>query len=83
MPCSFNDHFANLRDHNLTADAHGENLDAKAMKSDPAFAKILRKYDEELKKLTQRIFEEEYPEGKAEGVWAMFILIFNEHCFLK
>lgn len=62
MPCSFKDHFLNFRDNILTPDTHGENPDAEAMKFDQEFADILRKYDEELEKLTQRIFEEEYLE---------------------
>lgn len=53
MPCSFKDHFANFRENILTPDTKGENPDAEAMKSDPEFAEILRKYDEELEWLTR------------------------------
>jgi len=68
MPCSFKDHFANFKENILTPDTKGENLDAEAMIYDPEFAEILRKYDEELERLTFKIFEEEYLEKKVEKV---------------
>ncbi len=62
MPCSIKDHFDNFKENILTDDAIGENPDANAMRSDPEFAEVLRKYDEELEKLTRVVFEEEYLE---------------------
>ena len=67
MPCSIKDHWDNFREHILTDDAMGENPDAESMRNDPVYHEILRKYDEELERLTLRIFNNEYLE-KHKGV---------------
>jgi hypothetical protein len=62
MPCSIKDHWDNFKENILTDDVKGENPDAESMKNDPVYDEILRKYDEELERLTMKIFTDEYLE---------------------
>ena len=59
-PCSIRDNYANFRMNILTADAKPENLQAKSAHEDADYYKRLIQYDEELEKLTQPIWENEY-----------------------
>ena len=60
MPCSIKDHWGNFKENILTDDVTGENPDAESMKNDPVYDEILRKYDEELERLTMKIFSDDY-----------------------
>jgi hypothetical protein len=60
MPCSIKDHYDNFRKNILTDGARAENPKAEEMRKDPVYADILRKYDRELERLTQKLYETEY-----------------------
>ncbi len=60
MPCSIRDHFQNFKYNILTPDAKGEDEDAEIAIKDPNYEEVLKDYDEELEKLTSKIFEEKF-----------------------
>jgi MoaA/NifB/PqqE/SkfB family radical SAM enzyme len=68
MPCSIKDHFDNFRENILTENARAENPNAEQMRSDPAYAAILREYDRELERLTRDLFVKEYMQDDSEQV---------------
>ena len=60
MPCSIRDHYEIFRNSVLPEDAKPEDEKAReALESDEYF-EVLRKYDEELEHLTEKIWEAEY-----------------------
>ncbi len=60
MPCSVRDHYEIFRNSVLTKDAKPEDQKAQeALESDEYF-EVLKKYDEELEGLTEKIWETEY-----------------------
>ena len=60
MPCSIRDHYEIFRNSVLTKDAKPEDGKAKeALESDEYF-EVLKRYDEELQGLTEKIWETEY-----------------------
>lgn len=60
MPCSIRDHYEIFRNSVLPKDARPEDQKAKeALESDEYF-EILKNYDQELQKLTEKIWENEY-----------------------
>ena len=62
MPCSIKDHYKNFREAILSKDVKSEDaLAEEARNSDEYFQKLIE-YDEELRKLTQPIWEKEYKE---------------------
>ena len=60
MPCSIRDHYANFRKNILPSRAKGETKEADESLKDPNYYKTLVRYDEELEKLTEDIWQEEY-----------------------
>mgnify|MGYP000751184825 FL=1 len=60
MPCSIRDHYANFRKNILPSRAKGETKEADESLRDPDYYKTLVRYDEELEKLTEDIWQEEY-----------------------
>jgi len=60
MPCSIRDHYGNFRSNILTEDARGENSTADEILEDSTYYKLLTEYDDELKKLTEPIWQQEY-----------------------
>jgi hypothetical protein len=60
MPCSIRDHYDIFRNTVLTKQAKPENEKAKeALESDDYFA-VLKSYDEQLQRLTEKIWQNEY-----------------------
>jgi MoaA/NifB/PqqE/SkfB family radical SAM enzyme len=60
MPCSIRDHYENFRNSILPKDAKPEDEKAKeALESDEYF-EVLKKFDEELEALTEKIWKTEY-----------------------
>lgn len=66
MPCSIRDHYENFKYNILTPDAKGEDEDAEIALKDPHYEEILKKYDEELENLSERIFDEKFLKEMAE-----------------
>ncbi|MHC4573991.1 MAG: radical SAM protein [Planctomycetota bacterium] len=65
MPCSIRDHYEIFRNSVLPTDVKPEDQKAKeALESDEYF-EILKKYDEELKSLTEKIWETEYLDAES------------------
>jgi len=60
MPCSIRDHYDNFKHNILTPDAKGEDEEAEAVLHDPEYEVMMKNFDDELEKLTQRIFDEKY-----------------------
>jgi len=60
MPCSIKDNFDNFKKNILSKEVKAENPDADTMRNDPEYSAILRRYDEELEKLTSVIYEQEF-----------------------
>lgn len=61
-PCSIRDNYANFRENILTTDAKPIDLPAKLALDDDKYYKKLVDYDNELKKITQPVWEKEYLE---------------------
>ena len=64
MPCSIRDHYENFKYNILTPDAKGEDKDAEAVLLDPEYEKMMKEFDEELQRLTEGIFYEDYLKAK-------------------
>ena len=62
MPCSIRDNYKNFRENILTQNAKPENRDAKEALESKEYREYLEKFDDELKGLTQEIWDEEYLE---------------------
>jgi MoaA/NifB/PqqE/SkfB family radical SAM enzyme len=60
MPCSIRDHYSNFRKHILTPDAKGEDAVADEILNDQVYYQNMIEYDENLSRLTQKIWESEY-----------------------
>ena len=60
MPCSIRDHYEMFKDSILSEDAKPEDEKAKEALESNEYFEILRDYDEELQRLTERIWEAEY-----------------------
>ncbi len=70
MPCSIRDHYENFKYNILTPDAKGEDEDAEIALLDPEYERLMKKFDQELQRLTENIFYEKYLKMKhveAEG----------------
>jgi MoaA/NifB/PqqE/SkfB family radical SAM enzyme len=59
MPCSIRDHFQNFKSNILTESAQPENEDALQMLKDPEIEKALLQMEDELRNLTEEIWQEE------------------------
>lgn len=59
-PCSIRDHYANFREHILSNKAKGENKEAQEILHDKGYYENMVRYDEELKALTDSIWEKEF-----------------------
>ena len=60
MPCSIRDHYEIFRNSVLTKDAKPEDEKAKEALESNEYFEVLKKYDEELEDLTEKIWETEY-----------------------
>ncbi len=60
MPCSIRDHYENFKKSILPSNAIPENKEAAEIMDDKEYYKALKKYDEELKTFTAKIWDEEY-----------------------
>lgn len=60
MPCSIRDHYENFRKNILTKDARGENREAEDSLHSKEYYKRLMRFDKEVHKLTDNIWEMEY-----------------------
>lgn len=60
MPCSIRDHFQNFKNHILTDSAIPENQDAQHMIEDPEIEETLLRFEDELSRLTEKIWNEDY-----------------------
>lgn len=60
MSCSIRDHYDNFKHHILTPDAKGEDAEAEAVLSDPMYEAMMKAFDAELSRLTDKLFEEKY-----------------------
>lgn len=67
MPCSIRDHYDNFRRNILPGHAKGESEEAEESLNDNEYYRKLVQYDEELKELTEDIWEEEYMEKEKQG----------------
>ena len=67
MPCSIRDHYAYFRQHILPDHAKGENQEAEEALKDREYYRRLIEYDEQLRKLTEKIWKEEYMEEEFES----------------
>jgi len=63
MPCSIRDHYNNWRENIATPDIKPENKDAADSLTSKEYREHLKKFDEELHKLTDKVWEEEYLES--------------------
>lgn len=68
MPCSIRDHYENFKYNILTPDVKGEDEEAEAALHDPQYESIMKKYDEDLQKLTEHIFYEKYLEQEPVSI---------------
>jgi MoaA/NifB/PqqE/SkfB family radical SAM enzyme len=60
LPCFIRDHFENFKSNILSASAKPENEEAIQMLADPEIEKALIRMEDELRQLTERIWEEEF-----------------------
>lgn len=60
MPCSIRDHYDNFKKQILSSDAKGEDPVAQEILDDKEYYETLCTYDKKLKKLTDKIWKEEY-----------------------
>ncbi|MCE5330737.1 MAG: radical SAM protein [Bacteroidales bacterium] len=60
MPCSIRDHYKNFKENILTSDTKGSDSIADEILHDAEYYENLVKYDEELSKITEPVWEEEY-----------------------
>jgi len=60
MPCSIRDHYKNFKENIITSDTKGSDSIADEILHDPEYYENLVKYDEELSKMTEPVWEEEY-----------------------
>ena len=66
MPCSIRDHYDYFCKYILPDHARGENQEAEEALKDDEYYRRLTEYDEELRNLTESIWEEEYMEEEYE-----------------
>jgi len=59
MPCSIRDHYDNFRKNILTESAIGENIEAEEILHSSEYFEFMKKYDKELKLLTDKIWKNE------------------------
>ncbi|MGE4586231.1 MAG: radical SAM protein, partial [Mangrovibacterium sp.] len=67
-PCSIRDNYRNFRENILTPDAKGMDKEAEEALQDEAYKKIMIEYDEELKKLTDKIYERKFQKSNVAAV---------------
>jgi len=60
MPCSIRDHYEIFRNSVLPKDAKPEDEKAKEALESPEYFEVMKNYDQELKRLTEKIWETEY-----------------------
>jgi len=60
MPCSIRDHYEIFRNQILPANAKPEDEKAREALESPEYFQLLKNYDDQLQRLTQKIWEEEY-----------------------
>lgn len=60
LPCSIKDHFENFKSNILSTTAKPENEEAIQMLADPEIEKALIRMEDELRQLTEKIWEEEF-----------------------
>jgi len=60
MPCSIRDHYEIFRNSILTGQAKPEDEKAKEALGSDEYFEVLKKYDDELESLTEKIWETEY-----------------------
>jgi len=60
MPCSIRDHYQNFKYNILTPDVKGEDEEAEEILHDSEYEKMMIEFDDNLERLTQQIWEEEY-----------------------
>ncbi len=60
MPCSIRDHYENFKKSILTSNAKPENKEAAEIMNDKEYYEALKKYDDELKTFTYKIWDDEY-----------------------
>jgi MoaA/NifB/PqqE/SkfB family radical SAM enzyme len=60
MPCSIRDHYEVFRNSVLTKQAKPENGDAKEALESNDYFKVLKAYDEQMRQLTEKIWQNEY-----------------------
>jgi MoaA/NifB/PqqE/SkfB family radical SAM enzyme len=60
MPCSIRDHYETFRKSILPEGIKAENKEAEEILNDKEYFEVLKKYDEELEKLTKDIWDKEY-----------------------
>ena len=60
MPCSIRDHYENFKNSILPSNAIPENKEAAEIMDDKEYYEALKKYGEELKTFTAKIWDEEY-----------------------
>ena len=60
MPCSIRDHYENFKKSILPSNATPENKEAADIMNDKEYYAALKKYDDELKTFTAKIWDEEY-----------------------
>ncbi|MBW3003601.1 radical SAM protein [Candidatus Woesearchaeota archaeon] len=65
MPCSIRDHYENFRENILTPTAKAENREAQEALESDKYRENLRKFDEEMERLTEPLWQKEYMEGES------------------
>ncbi len=60
MPCSIRDHYENFRKNIMSEGVKGENKEAEEILRDKTYYNNMKKYDEELKTLTDTIWKNEF-----------------------
>ncbi|RLD63870.1 MAG: radical SAM protein [Bacteroidetes bacterium] len=60
MPCSIRDHYENFKKSILPSNARPENKEAADIMNDKEYYEALKKYDDELKTFTSKIWDDEY-----------------------
>jgi MoaA/NifB/PqqE/SkfB family radical SAM enzyme len=60
MPCSIRDHYENFKYNILTPDVKGEDEEAEAVLHDAQYEAMMKEFDDELNRLTEKMFEEQY-----------------------
>jgi len=68
MPCSFRDHWKNFKENILTPESKPEDIHAEKTITSKEYDKQMEKFDEELEKLSNPIWENEYLDKEEDGV---------------